>query len=468
MKIDLLIINPPFHKRNGGGTVFPLGLEYIFAAIKNSYTYDVINCPTLISRLDSESLKKFRAELRIELDKYEPMVVGIGPCVTTQARALKVIAECCVEKFGKNIIFAGGPLTAIEGQEWFFFDFLNLDYIIKGDGETAILNVLHAMKIGKNMGDIENVTTRKRKYFNEISDIDKVNFPVRDYEGQNSFSIRRNDSDIRKTAAMITSRGCPYSCNYCVSGNIKYRKFRKRTFENIVEEMVVLYQKYNINDIVFYDDCFFYKHKAVHNDIKKFCELLIYQKINVSWQMEMRVDLFQELNKQDIFYLEKSGCRQINLGIESTNAEETKYFGKKVPIAGLKEKIEYLHQNSRIKVAGTFILGGKYATEQTIKKVIDDSINMELDYAHYSPLFVYPGTPIYKEYFKNDERAWVNFILEDDWPWGEIVYENEYLDREKLIGLVEFAYKTFYENSKYSNRKMVTDRYNLKETKGGR
>ena len=463
MKVDLLIINPPFHRRNGGGIVFPLGLEYILASIQKNYTYDVINCPVILSRLDHVSLNKFEDELRRILKKYEPMLVGIGPCVTTQARALKIIAECCIEEFGKQIIFAGGPLASIEGQEWFFFDFLNLDYIVKGDGELAILNILNEMKKGNNMERVYNVTTRKRMYFNEIPDIDKLNFPVRVYEKENIFSIRRNDSNTKCTAAMITSRGCPYSCNYCVSGNIRYKRFRKRSFENIIEEMQQLYCLYHITDIIFYDDCFFFKIKTVHDDIKKFCELLISENIPVSWQMEIRVDLFQKLNKEDILYLEKSGCRQINLGIESTITEEIGYYGKKVPFAGLKEKIDYLHKNSKIKVTGTFILGGKNATEKTVKKVIRDSTDMNLDYAHYSPLFVYPGTPIYSDYFKTrDERAWLEFIIKDDWPWGEIVYENECLNRNKLIELVEYAYKVFYQNSKYSNEKMITDRYNLK------
>ena len=463
MKIDLLVINPPFHRRNGGGIVFPLGLEYIFSSIKEEYTYDVINCPTILSKLDDMSLNEFKDEFKVILKRYEPMVVGIGPCVTTQAKALKVIAQCCIEEFGKQVIFAGGPLASIAGQEWFFFDFLNLDYIVKGDGETAILNILNEMKKGKSMEKVYNVTTRKRIYFNEIPDINKLSFPVRDYETENIFSVRRNDLDTKHTAAMITSRGCPYSCNYCVSGNIKYKKFRKRSYENIIEEIKQLYWMHQVTDIVFYDDCFFFKLQTVHSDTKKFCQLLIYERIPVSWQMEIRVDLFQKLNKDDIFYLEKSGCRQINLGIESTITEEINYYGKQVPFIGLKEKIDYLHNNSKIKVAGTFILGGKYATEQTVKSIIADSVDMSLDYAHYSPLFVYPGTPIYQDYFKNnDEHAWLDFIVKDDWPWGEIVYENEYLNRNKLIELVEYAYKVFYQNSKYSNEKMITDRYNLK------
>lgn len=47
--VDLLLINPPFHRRNGSGTIFPLGLGYILAAVNiNGLTSDVIDCSHVI------------------------------------------------------------------------------------------------------------------------------------------------------------------------------------------------------------------------------------------------------------------------------------------------------------------------------------------------------------------------------------------------------------------------------------
>lgn len=85
-----------------------------------------------------------------------------------------------------------------------------------------------------------------------------------------------------------------------------------------------------------------------------------------------------------------------------------------------------------------------------------------MDYAHYNPLFVYPGTPLYQDIF-SDDRKWVDIIRNDNLPWGEIVFENETLRRNELLELVDYAYSEFYMGTEYYEDQMITDRFNLKE-----
>lgn len=232
-KVDLLLINPPFHQRSGSGSIFPLGLGYIISSIENNgYSWKVIDCSKRITSYFEEDLEDLKLFLNEEMGKYLPELIGIGPCITTQIKALKIIADCCKSHFDSDRIFAGGPLASIDGQEWFFFDYLGLKHIIKGDGEIAVLRGLQYVKKGEKLADCPEVSTKKRIFFNEIADIDKIAFPHRLYLKENTFSVRRstNDKSII-SASMITSRGCLYNCYYCVSGNMKYKKFRKRTNE---------------------------------------------------------------------------------------------------------------------------------------------------------------------------------------------------------------------------------------------
>ena len=138
--VNLLLINPPFHRRNGSGSIFPLGLGYILSAVQeNGFSCDVIDCSQVISSYRKDDLSRLSQFLKNELKGYNPNLVGIGPCITTQVRALSIISDCCKQQYGNEKIFAGGPLASIEDQEWFFFEFLGLNYIIKGDGEIAIV-----------------------------------------------------------------------------------------------------------------------------------------------------------------------------------------------------------------------------------------------------------------------------------------------------------------------------------------
>lgn len=461
-KVDLLLINPPFHQRCGSGSIFPLGLGYIISTIKNNeYSWDVIDCSKKISTYYEDDLKLLDFFLHEELKKYSSELIGIGPCITTQVKALKIIVDCCKEHFDRNRIFAGGPLASIDGQEWFFLDYLGLDYIIKGDGETAVLKGLEQIKRGGTLSDCKEFTTNDRLFFNEIADIDTIVFPYRPYLKEDIFSIRRslNDKDTI-TASMITSRGCLYNCYYCVSGNMKYKKFRKRSNENIIEELQVL-KNAGVSDVVFYDDCFFYNIKTVNEDVEKFCKLLIDKSLDMTWQMEIRSDILSRLSKQSILLLRQSGCRQVNIGIEKTDSAGLRYLGKNINICDMKVCIDRIKELSSIKVAGTFILGGNNEREEDVIKIIEDSKNMSLDYAHYNPLFIYPGTKIYDTFF-NNQHEWVDYILKDSLPWGEIVYENEYIDRKRLLHLIDYAYTYFYEGTRYEDSSMIEDRFNLR------
>ena len=216
-----------------------------------------------------------------------------------------------------------------------------------------------------------------------------------------------------------------------------------------------------VSDIVFYDDCFFYNIKKVNEDIEKYCSLLKDRNINMTWQMEIRPDILAQLNNNSILLLSNSGCRQINIGIEKTNSAALQFLGKNIDISDIKKGIDHIKELSSIRVAGTFILGGGNETDSDIIEIIKNSKNMNLDYAHYNPLFIYPGTRIYEQFFHNNHE-WVDYILRDKFPWGEIVYKNEYVSGEKLLNLVDYAYAYFYKGTDYEDSTMIVDRFNLR------
>ena len=460
-KVDLLLINPPFHKRNGSGTIFPLGLGYIIsAARKSGYTCEIIDGYSMINSYDENDLNLFERNLQIILKMYEPVLVGIGPCITTQLRALQIIAEYCLNIYGPERVFAGGPLASIDGQEWFFFELLKIRYIVKGDGEEAICEMLCCLKNGGNLENCRYVSRQGYFYYNTVSDINTLVFPERPFLKENTFSLRRKQEKAGLSASMITSRGCKYHCYFCVSGNMSYKNFRKRSNKNIIDEIQFLVEQHQVKDIIFYDDCFFCKSPNIHREVADFCAALISRDLSVTWQIEIRCDAFLQLNAADFQILKQAGCRQMNLGIEKTYIAGLHYLGKNIPLYGLAEHIQQMKTLTDIHAAGTFILGGKDETAAEVQGIIENSTKLNLDFAHYNPLFVYPGTPLYTEYFTT-EREWVSYLLKDDWMWGEIVYENADLRRDEIIHLIEEAYEYFYMGSPYRNSKMVKDRFRL-------
>lgn len=462
-KVDLLLINPPFHMRNGSGKFFPLGLRYIISSVEhNGYSWAVIDCTEIIQSYRDDDLNKLSRELKRLLTGYAPLIIGIGPTITSQLRALKIISSACRDVFENTPIFAGGPFASIKNQEWFFFEELKIEYLIKGDGEVAVPDVIRTLKKSGEIKNCKMVSSKDVSVINVIEDINQITFPYRGPLSNEKYSLRRQNL-YQVQAPMITSRGCPFACDYCVSGNMKNSniRFRKRTIQNVLEEIVSLHNNYGVTDLIFYDDCFFHNLNNLNEDVERFCKALINNRITIKWQIEMRPDFFVRLSEDAISYLNAAGCRQINLGIEKVTDQGLAFIGKKGNWSGLNKRIDYIRSHTSISQSATFIIGGGEETASEIKRHIEETLSLGLDFAHYNPLFIYPGTPLYNLKFSN-EREWADYIMNDELPWGEIVYESRDVNKNDLLELIEYAYTQFYKNTSYKESRMVKDRFNIR------
>ena len=459
-EIDVLFIIPPYHKRNGSGSVFPLGIEAIMSCLEARHmTFDYIDCTQIIDTLWPSDLLKLEENLGNKLKYYNPLLIGIGPCVTPGVRSLEVVTRCCFEVFDKSRVFAGGPFTLLSSQEWFFYENLKMNYLIKGDGEEAVCKAVETLRKGQSLSQCDAVSRPGYSRINIIQNLDEMPFPKRVQMEKNVFSERRRLENFgTKTAHIVSSRSCPYHCDYCVSGNLKI-PFRRRSAENIVLEMKMLADKYGITDIVFYDDCFFISPVTVHDEIATFCNALKQADVCMTWQIEIRPDILVEIKDDELKLLSQYGCRQMNIGIEKTHKDGASVLSKVFDYERLKEYLANAKKICSIRMTGTFILGGKDETVISARELIKASANMNLDKAEYSPLFVYPDTPIYHELFSSP-RDWFDFIISSEEPWGEIVYESKELDKQTLISLIDEAYKYFYRKDNTTNR--IYDRYHLK------
>lgn len=179
-EIDILFVIPPYHRRNGSGSLFPLGIGSIMASLdKKCMTYDYIDCTQIIDTLWPEDLLKLEDMLTLKIAGYRTSLVGIGPCVTPGARALKVVAKCCLDVFGKEKVFAGGPFTLLSTQDWFFYEELGLTYLIKGDGEEAIAKAIETIRKGESLKQCDAVSYYGCSVINRVDDLDSLPFPKR-------------------------------------------------------------------------------------------------------------------------------------------------------------------------------------------------------------------------------------------------------------------------------------------------
>ena len=191
---------------------------------------------------------------------------------------------------------------------------------------------------------------------------------------------------------IVTGRGCPAGCIYCIK-HVSYQyAVRVRSPEKIMEELWVL-KKLGINNINMYADLFTVSREQVMG----LCKLMIDQEINMKWTCNSRVDYVDEEMLQ---MMGKAGCFFMAWGIESGSEQVLKHAHK----GAYPDKVERALNWSKkagIKNWGYFIIGLPTETEETIRKTIDFAKRLPLDIALFHVAAPYPGTPFFFEVVEN-------------------------------------------------------------------
>ncbi len=191
---------------------------------------------------------------------------------------------------------------------------------------------------------------------------------------------------------IVTSRGCPAGCTYCIK-HVSYQfAVRLRTPEHIMEELWIL-KKHGMNNIHMYADLFTVNREQVVG----LCKSMIEEKIDIKWTCNSRVDYVDEEMLQ---LMGQAGCRLISWGIESGNEMILKHARKGADPNKAERALRWA-KNAGIMNWGYFIIGLPGETEETIRQTIDFSKQLPLDIALFHVAAPYPGTPFFFEVVKN-------------------------------------------------------------------
>jgi anaerobic magnesium-protoporphyrin IX monomethyl ester cyclase len=190
---------------------------------------------------------------------------------------------------------------------------------------------------------------------------------------------------------IVTSRGCPAGCTYCIK-HVSYQfSARLRSPKLLVEEMWQL-KKQGIHNIHMYADLF-----TINRDqVMELCKLMVDEKINIKWTCNSRVDYVDE---EMLNWMAKAGCRLISWGIESGNEAILKHARKGANPAKAKNALTWA-KKAGIMNWGYFIIGLPGETEETIRQTIDFAKTLPLDIALFHVAAPYPGTPFFFEVVK--------------------------------------------------------------------
>lgn len=191
---------------------------------------------------------------------------------------------------------------------------------------------------------------------------------------------------------IVSSRGCPAGCTYCIK-HVSYQfTTRLRSPEHIMEELWIL-KRLGMNNIHMYADLFTVNREQV----MRLCELMIQENIQIRWTCNSRVDYVDEEMLQ---MMARSGNWLISWGIESGNDQILRHV-RKGAYTEKAERALLWARRAGIRNWGYFIIGLPGETEETIRQTIEFSKRLPLDIALFHVAAPYPGTPFFFEVVNN-------------------------------------------------------------------
>ena len=284
------------------GVYPPLGLAYVAGALEEAgHTVKVADA-------DAENLTT--TSLADDIRKFCPDIVGMycGALMINEVRKVAQLAKGINEEI---ITIVGGPHLSVYPETTVRFPEFDIGVI--GEGEITICEVVTGLQNRGDLSGIEGIVftdnneivrTHPRSY---ISDLDTIPFP-----SWHLLPVRKYNDILTKTnrfATMITSRGCPFNCIFCSAECRLGRKFRFRSPENVLREIVLLRSDFGIEEVCFYDDTF----TANMERVVRLCDEIINQGINIRWECRTRVDLISD---ELLRKMASAGCYRIRYGIE--------------------------------------------------------------------------------------------------------------------------------------------------------
>jgi radical SAM superfamily enzyme YgiQ (UPF0313 family) len=245
------------------------------------------------------------------------------------------------------------------------------------------------------------------------------------------------------TAAFV-SRGCPYSCSFCAAPLSSGKAVRHLSSARITEEIVECGLA-GFTDIIFYDDCLFIRSPKLEDKVLQFSEAVKTARWNGRFQLELRCDAVLALSDRAISALVEAGCRQINMGIEKAQTGQLQRLRKRLSPEVAREACQRIASTS-MRAAATFILGGPGETNEDLDLTVDFALSLPLDFAHFNPLALYPGTTLFEEQFGPTASAdWLSTCLDLGLaPLGDILWRSHDLPLDTITDAIAGAYRRFY------------------------
>jgi len=358
-----------------------IGLAYLIATCKKHGYKDI--------KVFDEGIEKDDAILMNMISTFRPHLLAVTTFSYCYQFAKELIDKI-KSRYPDILVIAGGPHVSATREQ--ILRTTKADFAMKSESEITFVDFLKELEKPKpDFSRVNNLIWKDNGVIVEnadakfIEDLDSLPFP--DYS---FFGIERYLCHKARLMPLITSRGCPYGCNYCSIRLSMGRNFRKRSPRNVIDEIKYLQRDYGANHFEINDDCFALDMQRAED----ICDGIIRDGLDIKYEIYngIRAD---NVNERLLNKMKHSGCVFISYGCESGNQEiVNNSIGKNLD---LKKVVEAVDLTNRIGIRNSvnFIIGHPNETYDTAMQTLRFARSLKTNFVNIYNLIPYPGTALY-------------------------------------------------------------------------
>lgn len=367
-----------------------------------------------------------------EVVAERPQLVCLDSSSTSLDQYL-ALARRIRERTGAPVAILGSQVTYTPGE---IFSGDNVDCVVRGEPEHTVRDLARRVAAGEGFAGVEGITWRRpdgeivhEAERAKIRDLDELPLPARHLLDNQAYRFPGLDGPV---TTVKSSRGCPLDCSFCGYTLAQGLRFRFRSPENVVAELVDLHRNHGLRQVVFRDPIFTTRKDRV----QAICEGILREELDLEWQAETAVKV---LDRELLEVMARAGCKHISVGVESGNLEiQRKHCGSKLTD---HDKCVQVFRDCRelgIETRAFCMIGFPEETPAMVEETFELVERCDPDQVQFCAVTAYPGTPLFK--LLQGEREFDYATM----TGFQALEGNEHMSAAEIEEKIREGYRRFY------------------------
>jgi len=462
----IVFLNGPFRKlaysrssrspavTKSGTLYYPIWLAYAAGLARRRTRHGVELIDAVARRWDRGQLIDYLQVAPPDLVFCDTSTPSIAEDLATAGAIKQALGRSRVVLVGTHATALPAEVLQADGR---------IDAVARGEYDQTALDLAQAVECGADWGEVAQISFRRgaevvhtpdRPLLENLDDLPWVSEVYRDFLRLEDYFFAAAQWPM---AMMITSRGCPHRCAWCLYPQVMHRgRYRTRSAANVAAEFAWIAEHLpQVREVGIEDDLF----TGDRGRLREVCRLLTEQGNRLPFWCDTRVDLDYETMR----LMKAAGCRLLIAGFESAAQAVLDRIDKGTQAAQAQE-FTAAARRAGLLVHGCFVLGNPGETRASLRATLEFAKRLDPDTAQFFPMIPYPGTRIYAW---AKEQGFLRCRDYGDWLTPEGLHDSVVdlpgLPGEEVRRFCDHARREFYLRRGYLVRKLAQSLTNWSE-----